>query len=322
MTEVPSVYHNKQPDTEPVQQQAEQVVYEEAPETYTIPEQQTPKTAAEAYPGVLHDAEPQKKSKLKLILGAVGLSVTVAAVTGVVMAGAQKGKEDIPNGAPLPTSPGVSAEQVPGTTVSTPNTADTYGASPEKAVSERVRVNGKDYSIDEAREQLFTISTSDAPTFDAAVTKYLATIQTAMNMNTDRDTISDAGNSKKAVADMDMDLLTGDDSILLALGSDHNKVNVHGNGKRLEPGTLAYHENVKNINNETNSELLRMPGGSVTGNDATGYRIITPGFVTKKEQGSGVALDSVKYQMEIHGKVDPATGKWQFNKTTFIPYGS
>lgn len=288
-----------------------------APET-PFPEQQNHETAIDAYPKVLHEAEPKKSNKLKIAIGVAATGAVSAVFTAAAVFGVGATRE-----APQTTTPTISGEQVPGTTTaSAPNTADTYGASPEHSVTERIRVDGKDYSLNEARQQLFTVSLSDTPTFEEAANKYLKAVQTAMNMNTDRGTISDAGNSKKAVADMNMDLLTGDDSVMLGLGAKLNKVNSSGQGKRLEPGTLAYHKGVENIEKETISELVSLPGTrKITGNEAAGYMLRETGFVTDKQQGSGAALDSDQYEVEIHGKADHATGKWDFSDSVFVPFG-
>ena len=284
-----------------------------------FPEQQNHETAIDAYPKVLEEAEPQKPSKLKLIIGAAAVGTAGIVFTAAALLGAKNSQEapQVP-----PTSPGVSNEQTPGVTVaSTPNTADTYGASPEHSVTERVRVNGKDYTIDEARKQLFTVSLNEAPTFEEAANHYLKAVQAAMNMNTDRGTISDLGNSKEAAAKMNMDLLTGEDSVLLGLGAKLNKVSVTGLGKRLEPGTLAYHRSVDNINQERNSEIVSLPGTRrITGNDAAGYMLLEQGFVTEKEQASGAALNSDKYDFEIHGKIN--AGTWDFSDSIFKPYNA
>lgn len=313
MTEIPRVFHNKVNHPE---QEGDTIVPEETTQE-SFPIQQTPNTAVDAYPKVLHEAEPEKKSKLKLILGMIAAGIAASVAFGATAYWSADNQET-PKG-PTPT---VSGEQFPGTTtVSTPNTADTYGASPEHSVTERVRVNGKDYSIDEARKQLFTISVTDAPTFEEAAKKYLTSVQTAMNMNTDRGTISDLGNSKEAAAKMNLDLLTGEDSILLGLGAKLNKVSSTGLGKRLEPGTLAYHRSVENINEEKNSELVSLPGTQrITGDEAAGYMLRETGFVTQKEQGSGAALKSDQYDIEIHGK-KTATGTWDFSGSVFAPFG-
>lgn len=312
MTEIPQVSHNKPVSNTP-EYEGEPADHEAAP----FPEQQNRQTAIDAYPSVLKEIEPEKKSRLKLTLGIVAVGVAGIAL-GVAVAAGVKGGEQAHQDT-LPTNPGVSGELVPGsTTVSIPNTADTYGASPERSVTERVRVNGKDYSIDEAREQLFTINVSDAPTFDAATTKYLAALQTAMNMNTDRNTLSDAGNSIKAVTDMNMDLLTGSDGIMLGLGADHNKVSTTGQGKWLQPGTVAYQKSVENITNERSSELVTLADRQITGNEA-GYMLRQTAFITQKEQGSGAALDSVKYRLDIRGKIDSATGTWDFSGSVLVP---
>lgn len=308
MTEIsPRVSHNKLDDREGAP--------EETAAERSFPEQQTPDTAVDAYPKVLEEAEPQKPSRLKLILGAAAVGTIFAAAAFIGIKNNQEAPQ-VP-----PTAPGVSNEQTPGATAaSTPNTADTYGASPEHSVTERVRVNGKDYTIDEARKQLFTVSLSSAPTFEEAANQYLKAVQAAMNMNTDRGTISDLGNSKEAAAKMNMDLLTGEDSILLGLGTKLNKVSITGLGRRLEPGTLAYHRGIQNIEKEWNSELVSLPGTrKITGNETSGYMLREQGFITDKEQGSGAALDSEKCDIEVHGKITP-NGTWDFSDSVFNPY--
>ena len=292
----------------------EQVTAEHAQDTYEIPPQH-------------HDSlKEEKTSRLKLIVGGIAVAVTSAVAASAIVLGMKDGEDDRKAAPEFGTQPTVSAEQVPGTSAapSSPDMADTYGASPEHSLKEQIKVGSEVLSLEQAKASLFTITTEEAPTFDAAVDAYTKALTNGMNMNTDRSTISQMGGNPKTAEDMNFDLLTGEDGLLLSLGSNHNEVSTLGttvSAYRYTPGTLVWAANKRNIEQERASEVVILPSSKKVTKEGNGYMMLATIFVTEKTQGTGDPLDSKKFDMELHAKQVDRNGvtTWDFSGTDFLP---
>lgn len=277
--------------------EANQTLYEQVPEPRTSPDTYNlPPQKEEDEPGFF------KRNWGKVALLTAGVVAAGSYYLGA--AGHDSAPQNIPDTGSQPSATG---EQFPGGSAPTGASAETQTSTPEANTELGVTLNGQTMPVEVAKATYFEVNQGKAPSPTEAGKQWVVALQNGARVNVSREAVSEGGGAQ-AVEEANLDLLTGEDGLLLGLGSDHNKVS-QVDTDFVQPATLVYNLNKSNIEDETFSRLY-LTGTTVSGTDAGGYTVL--GDLTVTTMQGETALSSVTYKAEIHEKLDPQTGKWDY----------
>ncbi len=282
------------------------------PDTETEFPQQRDRTTSPEYTIPEHEEEKPGFFQRKAVRA--GLAVTgLAAAAGAYFAGAASHDSD-----PTPqngSQPVATAEQNPGSTAASAPSAEAPASSVEQSPDAGITINGQMLPKEVVEDTYFKVDRSKAPSPNAAGDAWATSLQNGMRINVSRTAVSQGGGAE-ATKQKNLELLTGSDGIMLGLGKDHNKVSSVPTDF-MEPGTLVYNFNKANIDNETTSQVF-LTGERVTQDGANSYTVL--GDLTITTLDGDVAAKSVTYKAEVHEKLNPETGEWNYTGSHIVKH--
>jgi hypothetical protein len=271
-----------------------------------IPQQQTVDNNADTYR--IPQADEEEPGFLKRNWGKVALATAGVVAAGAYYLGHATAHDSEPKNIPdTGSQPVATAEQHPGGNAPA-TSAEAPASSPEANPADKgVSFGSQHMTVETAKATLFEVSKGKAPSANEAAKQWTVALQNGAKMNASREAVSQNG-GVEASEKANLDLLTGADGVLLGLGKDHNSVSEAG-ADFMQPATLVYETNKANVENETFSRFY-LTNTRVTGSESGGYTVL--GDLTVTTMRGEEPLSSKGYKAEIHEKLNPETGKWDY----------